>query len=44
MERAALQPHPRWRRLVGRVGQPRVLSAVAAAAVVLGLVAIFGSG
>ena len=44
MERAALQPHPRWRRLVGRVGQPRVLSAVAAAAVVLGLAAIFGSG
>lgn len=44
MERAVLQPHPRWRRLVGRVGQPRVLSAVAAAAVVLGLVAIFGSG
>jgi hypothetical protein len=44
MERAALQPHPRWRRLVGRVGQPRVLSAVAAAAVVLGLVAIFSSG
>jgi LytR cell envelope-related transcriptional attenuator len=44
MERAALQPHPRWRRLVGRIGQPGVLSAVAAAAVVLGLVAIFGSG
>ena len=43
MERAALLPHPRWRRLVGRVSQPRVLSAVAAAAVVLGLVAIFGS-
>jgi hypothetical protein len=43
-ERAALQPHPRWRRLVRRVGQPRVLSAVAAAAVVLGLVAIFASG
>jgi LytR cell envelope-related transcriptional attenuator len=44
MERAALQPHRRWRGLVGRVGQPRVLSAVAAAAVVLGLVAIFSSG
>jgi hypothetical protein len=43
MERAALLPHPRWRRLVARVTQPRVLSAVAAAAVVLGLVAIFGS-
>jgi hypothetical protein len=42
-ERAALQPHPHWRRLVGRVGQPRMLSAVAAVAVLLGLVAIFGS-
>ena len=41
-ERAALLPHPRWRRLVARVTQPRVLSAMAAAAVVLGLVAIFG--
>lgn len=44
MERAALQPHPRWRRLMRRVGQPAVLSTVAAVAVVLGLVAIFGSG
>jgi hypothetical protein len=44
MERAALQPHPRWRRFVARVGQPRVLSVGAAVAVVLGLVAIFGSG
>jgi LytR cell envelope-related transcriptional attenuator len=43
MERAALQPHPRWRRLVGRVSQPGVLSGIAAIAVVLGLVAIFGS-
>jgi hypothetical protein len=43
-ERAALLPHPRWRRLVGRVGQPWVLSVVAAVAVVLGLAAIFGSG
>ena len=42
-ERAALQPHPHWRRLVGRVGQPRVLSAVAVVAVLLGLAAIFGS-
>jgi hypothetical protein len=42
-ERAALQPHPHWRRLAGQVGQPRVLSAVAALAVLLGLVAIFGS-
>ncbi|HXF00684.1 MAG TPA: LytR C-terminal domain-containing protein [Solirubrobacterales bacterium] len=42
-ERAALLPHPRRRRLVARVTQPRVLSAMAAAAVVLGLVAIFAS-
>jgi hypothetical protein len=44
MERAALQPHPRWRRLMAVVGQPAVLSTVAAVAVILGLVAIFGSG
>ncbi len=43
MERAALLPHPRRRRLVARVTQPGVLSAVAAAAVLLGLAAIFGS-
>jgi LytR cell envelope-related transcriptional attenuator len=44
IERAALQPHPRWRHLVWRVSQPGVLSGIAAIAVVLGLVAIFGSG
>ena len=44
MERAALQPHPRRRRLMAVVGQPSVLSTVAAVAVILGLVAIFGSG
>jgi hypothetical protein len=43
MERAALLPHPRRRRLVARATQPRVLSAVAAVAVLLGLTAIFGS-
>ncbi|HMC06569.1 MAG TPA: LytR C-terminal domain-containing protein [Solirubrobacterales bacterium] len=43
MERAALLPHPRWRRLTRKVGQPRVLGLIALAAVVLGLVAIFGS-
>jgi LytR cell envelope-related transcriptional attenuator len=43
MEREALLPHPRWRRLVNRVGQPRVLSVTALLAVVLGLVGIFGS-
>jgi hypothetical protein len=43
MEREALQPHPRWRRFMRQVGQPRVLGIVAAVAVVLGVVAIFGS-
>jgi hypothetical protein len=42
-ERAALQPHPRWHRLLRRVGQPRVLGLVALLAVVLGIGAIFGS-
>jgi len=42
-ERAALQPHPGWHRLARRVGQPRVLGVVALAAVILGIVAIFGS-
>ncbi len=42
-ERAALQPHPRWRRLVARVSQPRVLGLIALLAVVLGIAAIFGS-
>src|SRR5919197_1163751 len=43
MERETLLPHPRWRRLVNRVGQPRVLSLTALLAVVLGLAGIFGS-
>lgn len=42
-EREALLPHPRWRRFVARVGQPRVLGLVALGAVILGLVGIFGS-
>jgi hypothetical protein len=41
MEREALAPHPRWRRFVGRVTQPRVLIAIAAAALLLGAGAIF---
>jgi hypothetical protein len=41
MERAALAPYPRWRRFVGRVTQPRVLIAIAAAALLLGAGAIF---
>jgi hypothetical protein len=44
MERAALLPHPRWRRMIGRIGQPWVLSTIAAVAVLLGLAAIFSSG
>jgi hypothetical protein len=44
MEREALQPHQRWRKLVRRVGQPRVLGIVGVVAVVLGLLAIFASG
>jgi hypothetical protein len=43
MERAALLPHPRWRRLTRKIGQPRVLGFIALGAVILGLVAIFGS-
>jgi hypothetical protein len=43
MEREALLPHPRWRRLGNRVGQPRVLSLTALLAVLLGLAGIFGS-
>jgi hypothetical protein len=41
MERAALAPHPRWRRFVDRVTQPRVLVAIGIAALVLGGAAIF---
>jgi hypothetical protein len=43
MERAALQPHPRWRRFVDRATQPRVLVAIGAAALLLGVAAIFVS-
>ena len=43
MERAALQPHPRWRRFVARVTQPRVLIAIAVAALILGVGGIFVS-
>jgi hypothetical protein len=43
MEREALLPHPRWRHLIGRVSQPRVLGLVALGAVILGVAAIFGS-
>jgi len=43
MEREALKPHPRWRRLIRQASQPRVLGIIGIVAVVLGLAAIFGS-
>ena len=43
MERAALLPHPRWRRFRETVTQPRWLAAIAAGAVLLGLAGILGS-
>ena len=43
MERAALQPHSRWRGFTARVTQPRALIAIGVAAVLLGAAAIFGS-
>jgi hypothetical protein len=43
MERAALAPHPRWRRFVDRAGQPRVLIAIGVGALLLGAGAIFAS-
>jgi hypothetical protein len=44
MERAALAPHPRWRRFVTRVTQPRVLAVLALAAVAIGIAGLFASG
>ena len=43
MERAALLPHPRWRRFRDTVTQPRWLVAIAVGAVLLGVGGIFGS-
>jgi hypothetical protein len=43
MERAALLPHPRWRRFKERVGRPPVLLAIGATALVLAVAAIFVS-
>jgi hypothetical protein len=43
MERAALVPHPRWRRFVARVTRPRVMVAIGAAALLLGVGAIYAS-
>ena len=42
-EREALLPHPRWRRFAARISQPSVLAAIAAGAVILGVVGIFAS-
>ncbi|HEX2129734.1 MAG TPA: LytR C-terminal domain-containing protein [Solirubrobacterales bacterium] len=41
MERAALAPHPRWRRFTARATQPRVLIVVGILALALGLAGIF---
>lgn len=43
MERAALAPHPRWRRFVSSATQPRVLVAIGAVALLLGAGAIVAS-
>lgn len=43
MERAALAPHPRWRRFTGRATQPRVLIALAVIALLLAGAGIFVS-
>ena len=43
MERAALEPHPRWRRFMSTVTQPRWMITIAVAAVLIGVAAIFGS-
>jgi hypothetical protein len=40
MERAALAPHPRWRRFISSVSRPRVLVAIGLAALLLGAGAI----
>ena len=40
MERAALAPYPRWRRLLARVGRPRVLIAIGVVALLIGAGAI----
>lgn len=37
MERSALEPHPRWKRFVARITQPRWLAVIALVALVLGV-------
>lgn len=43
MERAALEPHPRWRRFIARATQPRILVAIGLLALILGAAAILVS-
>lgn len=43
MERAALQSHPRWRRFVSRITQPRWLAAIGAVALAVAVAGIVGS-
>jgi hypothetical protein len=43
MEHAALEPHPRWRRFKSTVTRPQWMIAIAVAALLLGVAAIFGS-
>ena len=42
MERAALEPHPRWKHFVARVTQPRWLAVIALVALLLGVGGIIG--
>ncbi len=42
MERAALEPHPRWKEFAARVTQPRWLAVIAIVALVGGVVGIVG--
>jgi hypothetical protein len=43
MERAALEPHPRWRRFMARLTQPRILIAIGIVALAVGVGGIFVS-
>ena len=43
LERSALIPHPRWRRFVGRVTQPRWLAVIGVVALAIGAVGIVAS-
>lgn len=40
MERSALEPHPRWKKFVAKIMQPRWLAVIALAALVLGVAGI----